>query len=110
MVVGEPVGVTAETGDPVADDAYQVTRTTNGDELLGLVREGGVDCIVAAQRLPSTTGLDLLRRVRAVDSDLPFLLVPEAGSEAVASEAISAGVTDYLPRDDPATTRERDTE
>jgi PAS domain S-box-containing protein len=110
VVVGEPVGVTAETGDPVVDDAYQVTRTTNGDELLGLVREGGVDCIVAAQRLPSTTGLDLLRRVRAVDSDLPFLLVPEAGSEAVASEAISAGVTDYLPRDDPATTRERDTE
>jgi PAS domain S-box-containing protein len=72
----------------------------------GTVQEGrstfetaAVDCLVCAYELPDGTGLDLLRRVRETEPDLPFLLHTDAGSETIASEAISAGVTDYLQRE-----------
>jgi len=44
------------------------------------------------------TGIDFLERVRAHDSDIPFVLFTGKGSEAVASDAISKGVTEYLQK------------
>jgi PAS domain S-box-containing protein len=62
-------------------------------------RDGpAVDCVVSDYEMGSTTGLDLLRRIRAVDERLPFVLFTSRGSEEVASEAISAGVTDYIQK------------
>ncbi|AZH25403.1 ATP-binding protein [Haloplanus aerogenes] len=80
-------------------DRFDVT-TAAGVEA-GLARlDGATDCIVSGYDLSDGTGLDLLRAVRKRSPDLPFIFFTDMGSEAVASEAISAGVTDYLRRDD----------
>jgi PAS domain S-box-containing protein len=57
------------------------------------------DCIVSGDELPDESGLGFLRRVREDRPDVPFVLFAGHGSEAVASEAISAGVTEYVRRD-----------
>ena len=54
------------------------------------------DCVVSEYDLPDADGLELLEAVRDRDPDVPFLFCTATGSEAVASDAISAGVTDYL--------------
>jgi signal transduction histidine kinase/PAS domain-containing protein len=48
--------------------------------------------------MPGTDGLEFLETVRARDPDMPFLLFTSQGSEALASEAVSAGVTDYIQK------------
>ncbi|WP_049921504.1 bacterio-opsin activator domain-containing protein [Halopiger djelfimassiliensis] len=61
---------------------------------------GPVDCVVTAQRLSDGTGVALLERLRDRDPTVPVVLVPDdAGDEAVASAAVAAGVTEYVPRD-----------
>lgn len=55
-----------------------------------------VDCVVSEYRLPGTTGVDLLERVRETRPDLPFVLYAAEGDEHVASDAIAAGVDDYV--------------
>jgi len=78
-----------------ADEGIVVeTAPTAGDGLDAL--SGGVDCVVAEYDLPDEDGLELLARVRESHPDLPFVLLTGHGSEAVASRAISSGVTDYL--------------
>ncbi|MEE6208919.1 PAS domain S-box protein [Salarchaeum sp. III] len=57
-----------------------------------------VDCIVSDYDMPELDGLEVLERVRDTHPDLPFLLFTGKGSEEIASEAISAGVTDYLQK------------
>lgn len=61
-------------------------------------RSESFDAVVCDYDLPDGTGIDLLEHVRDVDEDLPFVLFTGKGSEEVASEAISAGVTDYLQK------------
>lgn len=56
-----------------------------------------VDCVVCDHMLESGTGLELLARVREVDSR-PFILITGQGDESVASDAISQRVTDYIPK------------
>ncbi|NHX36485.1 MULTISPECIES: PAS domain S-box protein [Halolamina] len=78
------------------DDRLDVTTTTDADEALALLENDAFDCVIADYDLPETTGIELFQSVRDRDSELPFLLFTGAGSEAIASDALSAGVTDYL--------------
>jgi len=64
-----------------------------------LERLGWADCVVSEYDLRDGDGVDLLETVRERAPEFPFLLFVENGSEAVAAEAIDAGVTDYVPRD-----------
>ncbi|MFB6376152.1 MAG: response regulator, partial [Bradymonadaceae bacterium] len=60
--------------------------------------EHEVDCIVSDYNMPNRNGIEFLRSVRATAPTLPFILYTGKGSEEVASEAISAGVTDYMQK------------
>ncbi|EMA16641.1 response regulator [Haloarcula marismortui] len=76
-------------------DATGVTSATDG---LSYLDEHNVDCIISDYDMPGTDGLEFLETVRARDPDMPFLLFTSQGSEALASEAVSAGVTDYIQK------------
>lgn len=57
-----------------------------------------IDCIVSDYELRERTGIDLLRIVRDADPNLPFIIFTGAGSEDAASDALSAGATNYLQK------------
>ena len=61
--------------------------------------EAAFDCVVCDYRLGDGTGLELLREVRESYPELPFVLVTSRGDESVAADAISQGVTDYIPKE-----------
>ncbi|MDZ7729794.1 MAG: response regulator [Natrialbaceae archaeon] len=79
--------------------AFEVRTARDPNTAVSIVREDTVDCVVADYEMPTVDGLELLELVRDHDPDLPFIMYTGRGSEAVASEAISAGVTDYLRKD-----------
>lgn len=81
----------------LVDGVETVTRTSPADAL-AVTREQRVDCVVSDYNMPGSNGLELLEDVRAIDPGLPFVLFTGRGSEEIASEAISAGVTDYLQK------------
>lgn len=56
------------------------------------------ECVVSDYDMPGENGLEFLETVREDYPDLPFVLFTGKGSEEVASEAISAGVSDYLQK------------
>ncbi|MFB6154658.1 MAG: PAS domain S-box protein [Haloferacaceae archaeon] len=76
-----------------------VETTSAPETALDRLAEGDVDCVVSGYDLPSCDGVEFLRRVRDLDGDVPFVLFTGTGSEEVASEAISAGVTEYLRKE-----------
>jgi PAS domain S-box-containing protein len=61
-------------------------------------RLADVDCILSDYDMPRMDGLELLQAVRKMNVDCPFILYTGKGSEEIASEAISDGVTDYLQK------------
>ncbi|MFB6375887.1 MAG: PAS domain S-box protein, partial [Bradymonadaceae bacterium] len=81
------------------DEQLTVERAASAEEGLDQLDEEPPDCIVAEYELPDMDGLELLRAVRARrDREPPFILFTEHGSEEVASEAFSAGVSEYVPK------------
>ncbi|AHG02281.1 hypothetical protein HALLA_20480 (plasmid) [Halostagnicola larsenii XH-48] len=79
---------------------FSVQTETSARDALAALEAGEieVDCVVSDYDLPKLNGLEVLQRVRRENPDLPFVLFTGKGSEEIASEAITAGVTEYLQK------------
>jgi PAS domain S-box-containing protein len=80
------------------DDRFTVETAISADEGLQVLDDHLPDCIVSDYNMPGMDGVEFLQAVREDHPDLPFILFTGKGSEAVASDAISAGVTHYLQK------------
>jgi PAS domain S-box-containing protein len=79
-------------------DQFEVQTATSAQKGLEYLANASVDCVVSDFEMPGMDGIEFLESVRDEYPDLPFLLFTGKGSEAVASNAISRGVTDYLQK------------
>lgn len=72
-----------------ANSAVEATEVMEDDE---------IEAIVSDYQMPGMNGQDFLEKVREDYPKMPFILFTGMGSEEVAGEAISSGVTDYLQK------------
>ncbi len=79
-------------------DRLEMRTATDAESGLEIIESEPIDCVVSDYSMPGTDGLEFLRAIREKHEELPFLLLTGKGSEEIASEAISSGVTDYLQK------------
>ena len=80
------------------DRTVDVTTATSAGQALAELADTEFDCIVSDYDMPGIDGLALLESVRAERPTVPFIMYTGNGSEGVASDAVSAGVTDYVQK------------
>jgi len=81
-----------------ASDRLTVRTVSTAAEALDVLESEPIDCVVSDYEMPSSNGLELHATVQDRGMDVPFVLFTGRGSEEIASEAISAGVTDYFQK------------
>ena len=80
------------------ESRFDVRTATDAEAGLEILETGLIDCIVSDYSMPGMDGIEFLDRVREEHGEFPFVLLTGEGDEIVASDAISAGVTDYVPK------------
>lgn len=80
------------------DERFTVVEATSASKGLEVLSEQAVDCVISDFDMPGCNGIEFLQQVRKEFSELPFILFTGKGTEEVASDAISAGVTEYLQK------------
>ena len=80
------------------DERFEVDTVTTASEVLDRLADDEYQCVVSDYEMPDQNGIELLEAVRETYPTLPFILYTGKGSEEVASDAISAGATDYLQK------------
>ncbi|PSP96172.1 hypothetical protein BRC84_02065 [Halobacteriales archaeon QS_1_68_44] len=100
--VAVPPGALSES------DELAVETTHSVQDGLNRLSRDTFDCVLSTYELPDENGVTFLQHVRDLDSELPFVLHPSSGTERIASEAVSADVTEYVANDfDEAVDRRR---
>ena len=75
-----------------------VTHADTADAGLARLEAESFDCVVSDYDMPERNGIEFLEEVTDRFEQMPFILFTGQGSEEIASEAISAGVTDYVQK------------
>ncbi len=83
-------------GTVLTGAGFDVMSAADGSEGLVLARDLRPDLIVADHQMPSMSGLEVLDALNQEGIAPPFILITSEGSEALAVQALRAGVNDYL--------------
>lgn len=70
------------------------------EEAVALLSQGRVDLAFLDHRLGATSGLEVIRQVRQVRPYLPLVLLTGWGSRDLDLEALAAGASDFLVKED----------
>jgi DNA-binding NtrC family response regulator len=81
--------------DLFEDSGYLVREAADGDQALAAIEAEPPDVVLSDVRMPGTSGIDLLRRVRRQRPDLPVVLLSAVEDLATAVDAIKDGAFDY---------------
>ena len=86
-----------------------VVEAEDGSQGLAAVLEGGVDCIISDWNMPNMMGVDFLRAIRMNPDTqtIPFLMVTAESNKENITEAVQAGVTNYVVKPFTAETLEQ---
>ena len=77
---------------------YQVDCATSGEAAWKAIDETVYDLVITDLALGDISGLDLLERVRATDTTLPFIIITGVGTIESAVKAIQHGAFHYLTK------------
>jgi PAS domain S-box-containing protein len=96
LLVDEPSSLREAMVSRLSNAGMSVACVATGEAAREHLAERRVDCIVTEYRAPGIDGLALTRECSA--DGVSVVLFTDDGDEAVASEAIAAGVTDYVSK------------
>ena len=76
----------------------QIFEASDGQEAFNFIDSAFdfVDFVVCDWNMPGMTGVELLRQIRSVDPDVPFLMVTGRNDMDSVKEAKTSGVTAYI--------------
>ena len=81
------------------DDRFETETAGSASDGLTHLADSTFDCVISDYDMPHQNGIEFLKSVREDHPELPFILYTGKGSEEVASDAISAGATDYIQKE-----------
>ena len=77
---------------------YDVSSSLSGEEGLEIFHSGNPDLVLLDLVLPDMDGIDVLKRVKEIDSSIPVMIITAYGSARSAVEAMKLGAADYIPK------------
>jgi two-component system nitrogen regulation response regulator NtrX len=77
---------------------YQFVGAATGQEGIAAVQRERPDLVLLDIKMPGMDGLEVLRKLHALDETLPVVMISGHGTTATAVEAIRSGAVDFLDK------------
>lgn len=98
MVVDDESGVRFGIRDFLEQHGYEIEEAESCQDAQHIFRTSRPDIVIADYMLPDGTALDLLPRLKEIDSGIPLLVLTAHGSIDLAVRAIKEGAEQFLTK------------
>jgi two-component system chemotaxis response regulator CheY len=68
----------------------------NGEQVLDIFKPGDFDLVLTDWNMPGKSGLEVIQEIRRQDATVPIIMVTAEAERSSVTQAIQAGVSDYL--------------
>ncbi len=98
LVVDDEVNMRALFKKILSKEGYQVETVSSGDEAVKLLEKDRFDLVVSDLKMPGMDGFELLKKVKEISPQPPFILLTAYGTVDSAVAAMKQGAFDYLTK------------
>ena len=98
LICDDQETIRTSLGEALSDDGYAVIEAEDGAAALHRVDETTPDLILLDLKLPDTTGVEVLRRLRDKGVDVPVIMMTAYGDTPTAVEAMRLGAYDFVQK------------
>ncbi|MFO7666568.1 MAG: sigma-54 dependent transcriptional regulator [Desulfobacterales bacterium] len=78
------------------EEGYETLTANNGITALEIVQNSDIDLVLTDMKMPLMDGIELLERIKAIDQDLPVIMMTAHGTVEKAVEAMQKGAYNYI--------------
>lgn len=78
------------------EKGYEIDTCSNGNDTIDLVRQHSYDLIFLDEHMPGLSGIETLRLIREVRSDIPVVMITKSEEEGIMEAAIGSEIEYYL--------------
>lgn len=82
----------------IKSEGFNVIEAADGREAFNLFVDKEPDLAILDYRMPGVDGLEVLRRIKTINSKIPVIIITAHGSTDAAVEAMKLGAADYLSK------------
>lgn len=75
---------------------HEVSTAQDGAEAFEIFSNNAFDCVITDLRMPKMSGLELLSKIKAVNPEIPVIVITAFGEVETAVTAMKAGAFDYI--------------
>ena len=83
-------------GDDLESNGYQVTRVSNGESAVDLLKTTQFDLVITDLVMDSTDGIQVLKKAKELNSDVQVIILTGFGDIDSAIEALRSHADDFL--------------
>jgi len=98
LVVDDEPNLRKVLSAQLARDGYDVHTAEDGEQALSILEQNHIDLVITDLKMPKLDGMELLRRVVALDDELPVVMITAHGTVDNAVEALKTGAFDYITK------------
>ena len=75
---------------------YRVSAVSNGLDAIETVNSDAPDIVLLDESMPGITGLETLSKIKALNKNLPIIMITKNEEENLMEDAIGSQISDYL--------------
>jgi two-component system, response regulator, stage 0 sporulation protein F len=98
LVVDDEAPIREVLTEYFATEGYAVEAATSGVEALTAIRGHRADLVLLDVRMPGLDGVQVLRRIRELDNNVPVIMVTANEDVGLAKETLKLGAFDYIAK------------
>jgi CheY-like chemotaxis protein len=78
------------------EKGYEIDTCSNGNDTIDLVKQNQYDLIFLDENMPGLSGIETLRLIKEVRTDIPVVMITKSEEEELMETAIGSEIADYL--------------
>jgi DNA-binding NtrC family response regulator len=96
LIVDDEVEFASTLVERLALRGIEARSANRGEEAVALVKASAPDVVILDLKMPDLSGLEVLSRIKAIDSSIEVIMLTGHGSSAAGIDGMEQGAFDYL--------------
>jgi two-component system response regulator AtoC len=96
LIVDDDEVMQATLSDVLRKGGYEIFSVTSGNETLSVIKKNIIDLVLLDMRLPDVDGLEVLKQIKAFDTEILVIMMTAYSDVQTAVSAMKSGAYHYI--------------